>query len=225
MILLFTKIKLLVVVLLPFIGELSQVHIGVISLGDHQSYLTFRKRMTIVAVETQKRTSLMISTEIKAVSPVDDMQRYPFLVLHVEEIPDSGAVLALTAGLKRFISAGGFLWVYNAATPEKRFAVDAWVRKLAGQLLPEYPLQALGGKSIIYRSFYDLTGEKDLFINEGAMAGEDILLLYTPFSFRKVTEKQIRFMINVIEYAVCSNYKDEQTHIEYILKKRNWKLK
>jgi hypothetical protein len=37
-------------------------------------------------------------------------------------------------------------------------------------------------------------------------------------------EYAIRMGVNLVMYALCVNYKDDQVHIPFILKRRTWKV-
>jgi len=223
MISLFLKIKLLVFFLFPLIGNNSQIFLSVLPVGSSEEYVRFEKKLENVIIKVNQRTSLMLAKTVVKIKPGDTPVQ-PFLIVFVSEIPDVKTKSGVYESIKKTVNGNGFVWIINSADIDKRLTVDTWIRSMVLSLFEGHTFTGLQKNSILYRCFYDLTGQSELFINEAIIEGENIIVLYTPFALKELSEQLIQFIINVTEYAVCSNYKDEQTHIEYILKKRNWKF-
>lgn len=151
--------------------------------------------------------------------------------------------------LSRWLGLGGFLVFDNAGrtAPDKGF--DRSVRAELKKLLPEATLERVSPEHVIYRSFYRLDypagraihqsyveavklgprycavlSSNDLF---GALArGPDRGFLEVPTPGGETQrEMAMRFAVNLMMYAACLHYKDDQVHIDYLLHKRKWKVR
>jgi hypothetical protein len=66
--------------------------------------------------------------------------------------------------LRRYLDAGGFLWV------DDNYGLDESFRQLAGDLYPDATLTPLGSDHPIYHSYYDLPGLPKIHEHDGLPA-------------------------------------------------------
>ncbi len=196
-----------------------------------------------LAWEIDKRTSIDVSLEPRPMGLADpDLFRVPFCVLTSDDAlpPFADAELA---NLRRLLSYGGLLLIDNArGQPGGPF--DLSVRRELARLFPSAPLARVPREHVLYKSFYLLEGpvgrvntSPDLeaialsgrlaviySMNDllGAMA-KDALgnweLDVVPGGEAQ-REQAFRFGINLAMYALCLDYKDDQVHLPFILKRR-----
>jgi hypothetical protein len=90
-----------------------------------------------------------------------------------------------------------------------------------------YALRPVPADSVVFRSFFVLQSRDPLTL-EGVQREGRWAVLYAPFwvpaTHGKAETAMLQLATNVLEYVLCGTYKDEQTHIDYLLKRRNWKL-
>jgi hypothetical protein len=196
-----------------------------------------------LAWEVAKRTSIDTTPLVKPLGPADpELFRHPFAVLASDQaVPPLGE--AEVAGLRRYLSYGGFL-LLDDATGVRGSSFDASARELLARVLPGARLAALRRDHVVYKSFYLLDGPAgrvaatpDLEAIElgGRLAviasGNDLLGALARDSFgtweMEVTpggeaqrEKAIRLGVNLAMYAMCLDYKEDQVHIPFIMKRR-----
>lgn len=157
--------------------------------------------------------------------------------------PLTGAEIA---GLRRFFSLGGVMLV-DDATPGSAGEPGAFgrsARRELGRVLPDTTPITLGTDHVIFRSFYLLTRA------EGRLAGARSLdaivrggAAQVLFSSNDIggalarsaagvweepvmpggdvqRERAIRLAVNVAMYVLCSNYKDDQVHAKFLMRRR-----
>jgi hypothetical protein len=159
-------------------------------------------------------------------------------------------VAALTsaeiAGLRRFFSLGGVMMVDDAGVGEagEPSAFGRAAQREVKRVLPESAPIPLGDESVVFRSFYLLRRA------EGRVAGPKTLSAIVRggqaqvlFSSHDVggalargpagmweepvvpggdaqRERAIRLAVNVAMYVLCSNYKDDQVHAPFLMRRR-----
>lgn len=196
-----------------------------------------------LAWEVAKRTSIDTTPAVRPLGPADpELFRHPFAVLASDQaVPALGD--AEVAGLRRYLSYGGFL-LLDDATGTRGSSYATSVRELLSRVLPGARLAALRRDHVLYKSFYLLDGPAgrvaatpDLEGLElgGRLAvvssGNDLLGALARDSFgaweMEVTpggegqrEKAIRLGVNLAMYAMCLDYKEDQVHIPFIMKRR-----
>ncbi|HZR11365.1 MAG TPA: DUF4159 domain-containing protein [Myxococcales bacterium] len=196
-----------------------------------------------LAWEISKRTSIETSPAVKPIGLADpDLFRYPFSVLSSDQAFPAPAENEV-AELRRYLSYGGFLFVDDAsATRGGSFEQSA--RQLVSRIVPGAQLTRVPRDHVIYKSFYLLDGPAgrlsatpDLLALElgGRVAvlysGNDLVGALARDSLGtwefEVTpggelqrEKSVRLGVNVAMYALCLDYKEDQVHIPFIMKRR-----
>jgi len=143
--------------------------------------------------------------------------------------------------LQRHLRFGGLLYI-DAPSPSDPFAIDA--RREIGAILPGARLTRLDKGHVLYKSFFLLTkvvgrteADTDLYGIE--MHGRTLVVMsqcdvlgalerdrFGTFTYEcepggeRQREMAIRFAVNVLMYATCLDYKTDQVHIPFIMKKR-----
>ena len=199
-----------------------------------------------LAIELRLRTRLEPVHDpgsVRADSP--DLFRTPFLYVAGEGgFPD--LIAAEETQLRRFVDLGGMI-VFDAADGGSDGGFLRDVRTLLQGIAPGSELAPIGRDHVLYRSFYiidapfgrTLTSEHALGIQEegrikalflpndlgGALARRpDGLYAYpcTPHGAAQ-REQAIRFGVNVLLYATCTDYKADRAHVETLLRSRRWR--
>lgn len=146
------------------------------------------------------------------------------------------------SGLKRFIALGGVLLVDDFAPESLAFTRSA--KRELSRVLPEGSPIAIDKTSVIFKSFYLLrraTGRVEGSSSlEGILRGglpqvifstHDLMgaLARTPSGVSPVAvtpggepqrEQALRLAVNIAMYVLCSNYKDDQVHAPFLMRRR-----
>lgn len=196
-----------------------------------------------LAWEISKRTSIETTPQVRALGPADpELFRHPFAVLSSDAaVPLPGD--AEVSALRRYLSYGGFLLVDDAAgQPGGPFERSA--RDLVAAVLPGAQLLPVPRAHVLYKSFYLLDGPSgrvaatpDLLGVElgGRLAvlfsGNDLLGAWARDSLgtwehevvpggEPQRERAMRLGVNIAMYTMCLDYKEDQVHIPFIMRKR-----
>jgi hypothetical protein len=196
--------------------------------------------------EVEKRTSIEVAGEPVTVRLNDEsaLRRHPFLYLSGDgALPnfDDGDV----ARLRRHIQAGGFL-VVDGAEAHPGGAFDQSVRALLSRLFPREPLQKISPEHVIYKSFYLLKTPVGRVAAvpflEGVFHDGRLAIVYSQNDMggawardnfgqwehdvlpggEAQRELAFRLGINLAMYALCLDYKTDQVHVPFILRRRQW---
>ena len=230
------------------IGARSAVRIGRLNIpgADPRPRTTALVRL---AWELEKRTAIV--PEEKTL-PVALSQRSlfstPFLLLTGDRdfSPPSDSEVAR---LRRFLSTGGFLWI-DSAEGALRGAFDRSVRRLLSRVFPgPESLRVLPRDHVLFKSFYLLDRASGRVSLTGAVEGviekKRLLVAYNqndalgalardPTTGNAIypcepggewqRELAIRFAVNVVMYALCLDYKSDQVHVPFIMRRRRWRI-
>jgi hypothetical protein len=157
-----------------------------------------------------------------------------------------GEVAPLTereiAHLRRFFAEGGVLFVDDTDPDTGAFGRD--VRRELGRVLPDAAPIPIGSDHVVFRSFYFLRravgriegpakleaivrgGNAQVILSShdlaGALAqsnGGIAPVAVTPGGERQ-RERAIRLAVNIAMYVLCSNYKDDQVHAPFLMRRR-----
>lgn len=153
------------------------------------------------------------------------------------------------AGLRRFLALGGVLFVDDAAPAEGgagAFGLSA--RRELARVLPDAAPVTLPRDHVIFRTFYFLHRAEgrvlgppslDAIVRSGAaqvvFSSHDVggALARGPSGAWELPvapggdaqrERAIRLAVNVAMYALCSNYKDDQVHAPFLMRRRTMSL-
>jgi Domain of unknown function (DUF4159) len=196
-----------------------------------------------LAWEISRRTSIETSPLVKPIGFADpDLFRYPFAVLSSDAgfpAPADNEV----AELRRYLSYGGFLLV-DDSSGQRGSAFEQSARQLISRVAPGAQLSRVGRDHVLYKSFYLLDGPAGRLAStpelEGLEMGGRVGILYSgndligafardsmgTWEFEVVPggemqrEKSIRLGVNIAMYALCLDYKEDQVHIPFIMKRR-----
>lgn len=149
--------------------------------------------------------------------------------------------------LRKWIEAGGFLVVDNAARGQPSTAFDASLRAELEAMFPGRALQKIPPQHVLYRTFYVLDFPAGRAIHrtflEGLFLDDRIAVVYSQndlfgaldrdasgaYSFDVVPggetqrERAIRLAVNLVQYAIGLDYKDDQVHTDYLIHQRRWR--
>lgn len=216
----------------------SAVHLAVLRMAGASDVAS---AMDTWAQELRLRTSVSIASGAVSLRPDDPaLFRYPLLYWGGERAPAplSEAAVAL---LRQHLSTGGTLIIDNTGRAEASAAFDAAVRKELLRIFPQ-PLQKLPPGHVLFRAFYRLdraVGRRaDSHDLEGLRVGNHMAVLYTRndlagalarqslggFALAVVPggetqrEQALRLAVNLVMYALCLDYKDDHSHVMYLLR-------
>ncbi len=222
------------------LGDVSQLDIAELQLG---SGTRSRPNAWVnLLFETMQTTSVECEPRAVLLAPDDPaLFAHPFSVLLV-----SGALPALSdrerEQLQRYLMYGGFLLIDDTtglSSPE----VDTSVRRLVAQLFPTRPLAVLPADHSVYRSFFLLKRPMGRVVSRGVIEGvpqgsmhpllyfrDDLsgaldrdaaglpVLPCTPGPDREQRREAVKLGINLILYALTSNYKQDQAHVRELMR-------
>ena len=136
------------------VGRDAEVGIALLKHGSG-----FDQRPTAVEQlmwEVSKRTSIDVRERPGLLTPDDpDLFRWPFLAW-IGDGPCEPMSDAQIARLRRFVRAGGFLYVDDIATDD---SFDVCARREIARLWPEAPLKTLDDDHTLYRAFFLFGGK------------------------------------------------------------------
>jgi len=230
------------------IGESELFRFGQLQLGQ-----TWNPRPTAldrIAWEVDKRTSISVAQKARSVSlrlAGAKLHETPFLYLAGDRefaMPSVGEVEAL----RRFLTYGGFLLI-DSAEGATGGAFDGSVRQLIETLYPPPAagLQIVPLDHVVYRSFYRLeqpvgrlalSPTMDAVMRDGRMVvayvQNDLGGAWARDNFgnyelpclpggERQREMAFRLGVNLVMYALCLDYKSDQVHVEYLMRKRRFR--
>ena len=195
--------------------------------------------------EIDKRTSIDVKlepAEVRLGAP--ELYRYPFLYLAGDRAFPAFSDEEV-ARLRRHLQAGGFL-VVDGAEGHPGGGFDQSVRALMTRLFPTEPLEKLDDAHVLYKSFYLLKSPAgrvlavpylEAVTHDGRAAvvycQNDLGGAWARDEFgqwehevfpggEQQRELAFRLGINLALYATCLDYKTDQVHVPFILRRRRW---
>jgi len=151
--------------------------------------------------------------------------------------------------LGKWMGLGGLLVFDNAGRTAPDKGWDRSVRNELKKMLPEATIERVSPEHVLFRSFYrlDYPAGRAIFqsyveaVKIGSrycavISSNDLLGALTRGPDKRFSElpspggetqreMAIRFAVNLLMYAACLHYKDDQVHIDYLLHKRKWKVR
>ncbi|MCX5742080.1 MAG: DUF4159 domain-containing protein [Proteobacteria bacterium] len=232
------------------IGPASRFRFGQLQLGTGTSWNPRPSALRRMAWEVEKRTSIDVDLEPSIVTPTSEvLHETPFLILAGDreiELPSTQGIDAL----RRFLTFGGFLLV-DSAEGATDGAFDGSVRKLMNAIFPvsgsAKGLEVIPSDHVVYKSFYLLDRPLGRLSISGAMEGvvrdgrlvaayvtNDLGGAWARDDFgnydypcepggERQRELAFRLGVNLVMYALCLDYKSDQVHVPFIMKRRRWK--
>lgn len=196
--------------------------------------------------EVEKRTSVTVRAEVEHVRVGPAMFDHPMLVMSGERGFEPWPAEHIDQ-LRTWLKAGGFLVVDSSeGVPDGPFIQSA--RRELDRVFAGEPARAIPSDHVLYRSFYLLDEPYGRLIVDDELTGyfendrvpvvistNDLLGAWARDGFgrwefdvvpggEKQREMAFRMGINLVMYALCVNYKADQVHIPFILKRRKWKV-
>ena len=198
--------------------------------------------------EIEKRTSIAVELDPALVTPTSEqLHETPVLYLAGEreiELPSAPGIEAL----RRFLTFGGFLLI-DSAEGSTDGAFDGSVRKLIAAVFPASTgqLEVVPSDHVIYKSFYLLerpfgrlaiAPAMEAVVRDGrivvAYSSNDLGGAWARDDFgnhdfpcepggERQRELAYRMGVNLVMYALCLDYKADQVHVPFIMKRRRWK--
>jgi len=153
-----------------------------------------------------------------------------------------GLSVAERRGLAKFIRLGGVLLVDDSEPQSGAFGRS--VRRELGRVLPESPPVRLDPSHVLFKTFYIVDrpvgrvlgpptidaivrgkNAQVLLLNHdllGALAreGDGGYSLQTEPPSYDQRQHAIRFAVNIAMYVLCSDYKDDQVHAPFLMRRR-----
>jgi hypothetical protein len=199
-----------------------------------------------LAWEIDKRTSIETVNEPAEVRLSDEasLRKHPLLLLSGDAAfpaPGDDDV----ARLRRHLQAGGML-IIDGADAQPGGGFDQSVRALVKRLFPKDALAKLAPDHVIYKSFYLLRTPVGrvaaLPYLEALMRDGRAMIVYSQNDLEGAwardnfgqwehevypggdhqRELAFRLGINLAMYALCLDYKTDQVHVPFILRRRQW---
>ncbi len=193
--------------------------------------------------ELVKRTSVEARIESAAVSPGDtEIFEYPFIYLSGDQEfpPFSDAEIS---NLKLYLEFGGMLLI-DDCMGKAGFGFDTSARREIKRLFPNRPLERLPPDHTVFKSFYLLNqaygriAEKPYL--EGVTIENRTVIVFSQndlggawsrdpmgnWEYEVIpggeTQRAMAFRlgVNIVMYALTGNYKQDQVHLPFILKRQ-----
>jgi len=195
-----------------------------------------------LAWEVRKRSSVEPILEPGRANPDDSsLFRSPFVYWRGSEDFPPLTEHAID-NLRKYVHRGGFILIDDATAGGKDF--DRAVRRELLRAFPALPLMPISADHTIYRSFYLLQRpvgrvQGPAFL-EGIAYGDRIAIVYTRHDLggallrdklgawsqavvpggEAQREQAIRLGVNLVLYALCTDYKDDQVHAPFLMRRR-----
>jgi hypothetical protein len=204
-----------------------------------------------LAWEIEKRTSINTVAEPVSVSLSDEsaLRQHPLLLLSGEGPFPTPSANELER-LRRHLTAGGLLVLDDASgridAPAGQPSFDASARTLVERLFPRLPFERIPSDHVLFKTFYLVRSpvgrtaaspSLEGVIHEGRLvvvySRNDLGGAWAKDSFGRwehevvpggelQREQAIRLGINLAMYALCLDYKSDQVHVPFILRRRQW---
>lgn len=228
------------------IGKGSQFRIGQIQYDGNWNPRPDALRRLLWEID--KRTSVSVDLDEKIVELTDrDLHETPFLYLAGDgefELPSGDEI----ESLQRFLTFGGFLLI-DSAEGRADGAFDRSVRRLVEAVFPPpaSTLALIPKDHVLYKSFYLIDRPLGRLavspVMEGVVHDDRIALAYSQNDLagawtrdnfgnyeyecepggERQRERVHRLGINLVMYALCNEYKSDQVHVEFIMRRRRWR--
>jgi hypothetical protein len=201
-----------------------------------------------LAWEIDKRTSIDIESNAAIVRVADkQLFSHPLLYMGGDRAFDPMAEEEIQR-LYRHLIFGGMLMI-DSADPKVGGTYDQSVRQLLKALFPKEELKRIGPAHTIYNSFYLLDsvvgrvaavpyfegieheGRLVVIYGQNDLAGAWARDNFGRWEYgvhpggERQRELGFRWGINLVMYALCIDYKADQVHVPFILKRRKWQIR
>ena len=196
-------------------------------------------RWSLEVVHRTSAPARLVPTQVRA--DAVELLAEPFAVWAGSQAPESLTAREIT-GLRRFIALGGVLLVDELEPSEGSFIKGA--KEQLARVLPDGSPIVIGEDNVVFRAFYLLrkaTGrvQKDAKL-EAIIRGGVAQVIFSPNDLlgalardaggvhpfeptpggESQREQAIRLAVNIAMYVLCSNYKDDQVHAPFLMRRR-----
>jgi hypothetical protein len=229
------------------IGQSSKFRFGQLLLGNAKAGPR-PNALRRLGWEVEKQTSLHVELDPALVTPTsENLHETPFLYLAGErelDLPNAAGIEAL----RRFLTFGGFLLI-DSAENATGGAFDGSVRKLISAVFPSPAkgFEIVPPDHVVYKSFFLLdrplgrlaiAPTMEAVFRDGrivcAYVANDMGGAWARDDFgnydfqcdpggERQRQLSFRMGINFVMYALCLDYKADQVHVPFIMKRRRWK--
>ncbi len=196
------------------------------------------------AWELTRRTSAPGRLAAQTVAPQSSsLLKEPFVVWAGNE-PEAPLSVPAIRQLRTYLRMGGILVVDERGLSKTPGAFLEGARKEMARVLPESGIVRLPRDHVLYKSFYildqPLGRRRGPDYIEAIVRGNDAQVLFLNHdllgalsrvgeSFRRPMEEgnaearehAIRFAVNIAMYVLCSDYKDDQVHAPFLMRRRH----
>jgi len=198
-------------------------------------------------LEVEKRTSVEVSGSPPSVSGGSpEIFGHPFVVLAGDRKFEPFSEETIL-NLRSYLGAGGFLLIDSAEGVRSGPFMDSVDRELA-RIFGAERVGTIPKDHVLYKSFYlideptgrvvvspELRGVFDDDRLAVVVSSNDLLGAWARDNFgnwkyectpggERQREYAYRLGINLVMYALCINYKADQVHVPFILRRRKWKV-
>ena len=228
------------------IGPGAKLRIGQLQFGSAPSPRP--RALHRLAWELAQRTSIDVDLDTPVVTPAPgQLHQTPMLYMAGDREFPQPSTDGLES-LRRFLTFGGFL-IIDSAEGSTDGAFDRSVRTLISGLFPQPGpgLELVATDHVVYKSFYLLDrplGRLALSpVMEGVTRGGRLVVAYVQndlggawsrdnfgnYDFpcvpdgERQRELAFRMGVNLVMYALCLDYKTDQVHVPFIMRRRRWK--
>tara|TARA_B100000959_G_C14774261_1_gene538815 strand:+ start:24 stop:776 length:753 start_codon:yes stop_codon:yes gene_type:complete len=220
-----------------------EVHFALLKYGTGNQWNPRPNGLPRLAWEIRKRTSIAMDMLTKSVEPQDDrLFDYPMVIWQGEEhfAPLSSAAVY---NLRRYLTLGGTILIDLSSGVIDGGFHQAIKREFA-RIYPRSGFKRIPLDHVLYKTFYliDRHGGRlntqafleGIYVQERLaviLSANDLAGAISRDEFgaweynvgsggKTVREITFRLGINILMYALCLDYKEDQVHIPFILKRR-----
>jgi hypothetical protein len=195
------------------------------------------------AHELTRRTSAPGRLSVSIVKAQDqELLSEPFLIWAGRSDPGELSSRAVRA-LRQYLRLGGVLLV-DDSEPQKSGEFGAGARREIARVLPDAGVVRLPSDHVIYKTFYILDQPVGRVLGpeymEALVRGRNAQVLFLQHDLLGALARQgetwrypmerggsdarelaIRFAVNLAMYVLCSDYKDDQVHAPFLMRRRH----
>ena len=220
--------------------------LGVITWGEGSGWNLRPSALRRMLQEVEKRTNVAIKAKAVPVALDKGLFEYPLVFLTGAKAIDPWTASEQQT-LKTYLEGGGMMIVDSSeGVSDGPFLTS--VRRELERVFGPGKIAALPPEHVIYKSFYLLDKPYGRAMVSGQMqalmggdralvvlSANDLLGAWARDGFgrweydvvpgaERQRELSFRLGINLVMYALCVNYKADQVHIPFILKRRQWRV-
>lgn len=198
-------------------------------------------------LEIEMTSSILVAPEAGTVRlDLDALVETPLAVLAGDRAFDPFSDAERDA-LRTWLSAGGLLFIDGSEGREDG-GFDASVRRELAAVLPEADIAPIDDDHVLWRTFYLIEPPVGRVLAAerlyGVQRDDRLAVIYSPNDVlgawardnfgnweyevhpggSRQREMTVRFGVNLAMYALCLDYKEDQVHVEYLLRRRRWNV-